>query len=142
MAGNLVLPRKAIDKYSKIESPVEYAAEIFKQIKLDTINVTLNRVLCAVYIGYEKMASGLYRSSDNIAEDIWQNKAVLVLKLGPMAFRSTNDITFGDAVPKPGDWVTFKIGNASQIELNDFPCRITLDHYIESRIEDPRQVTS
>lgn len=138
----IVLPRKAIEKYSIIEDPAEYAKLVFEQIKLDDIDVTLNRILCGAYITYERYKSGLFKAPDAKAEDVWQGKAAIVLKVGPLAFQDTPDITFSGFSVKPGDWVTFKIGNSSLMEIQDYPCRLTLDHYIETRIADPRMLTS
>lgn len=138
----VALPRKAIDKFSKFATPQEFAAEVFKQVKLDEIDITLNRILCAAYITHEVTRGGIIRPHDTVAEDIWQGKAALVLKVGPVAFRDSPDVTFLGFSVLPGDWVTFKVGNSSLIEINDFPCRIVLDHYIESRVKDPRMITS
>lgn len=138
----LALPRKAIEKFSKFKDPKEFAAEVFKQVELDRIAITLNRVLCAAYITSEVTRGGIIRPHDTVAEDIWQGKAALVLKVGPAAFVDSGSTTFDGFSVAPGDWVTFKVGNSSLIEINDYPCRIVLDHYIESRVQDPRMITS
>ena len=138
----LALPRQAVEKFSQITEIKKFIDAVFKQVKPEDIDITLNRVLCAAYISSERTKGGIIRPADTVAEDIWQGKAALVLKLGPSAFVDTNDITFGNFIVNPGDWVTFKVGNSSQIEINGYPCRIVSDHYIESKVPDPRVVTS
>jgi co-chaperonin GroES (HSP10) len=132
----------AVKKYSQITDLKKYIAEVFAQVMPEMVDLPLNRILCAAYIGSEKTAGGIIKPTDTVAEDIWQGKAALVLKCGPAAFLDTDQITFHDFTVNPGDWVTFKVGNSSQIELRGYPCRIVTDHYIESKVPDPRMVTS
>jgi len=138
----LAIPRQTIDKYSKITDLDEYRKMIFEQVRPDDIDIYLNRILCAVYLTHEKTRGGIILPTDQKAEDIWQGKLALVLKVGPTAFVDGSDFTFGGMTVSPGDWITFKVGNASQIEIHQYPCRIVSDHYIESRVVDPRMITS
>jgi len=138
----LALPRQAVDKYSKITDLKKYIDEAFRQIRPENIDIPLNRILCAAYIDSERTKGGIIRPSENVGEAIWQGKAALVIKCGPAVCVDTNDITFQGFTINPGDWVTFKVGNSSQIEINGYPCRIVSDHFIESKISDPRIITS
>ena len=138
----LALPHEAVKKYSQITDLKKYIAEVFKQVMPDMVDVALNRVLCAAYINSERTPGGIIKPQDLVAEDVWQGKAALVLKPGPSAFLDTADITFHGFTVLPGEWITFKVGNSSQVELRGYPCRIVSDHYIESKILDPRMVTS
>lgn len=139
---SLALPTKAVEKFSKITDLKKYIAEVFAQVMPEMVDLPLNRILCAAYIGSERTSGGIIKPSATVAEDIWQGKAALVLKRGPAAFVDTPEVTFHGFLVNPGDWVTFKVGNSSQIELRGYPCRIVTDHYIESRVPDPRMVTS
>ena len=138
----LALPRQAVEKFSQITDIEKFIDAVFKQVKPHAIDVALNRVLCAAYISSERTKGGIIKPQDLVAEDVWQGKAALVLKCGLSAFVDTADITFNGFYVNPGDWVTFKVGNSSQIEINGYPCRIVSDHYIESKVPDPRVVTS
>ena len=138
----LALPRDAVTKYSQITDLKKWIVEVFNQVRPEDIDISLNRVLCAAYISNERTSGGIIRPHENVAEDIWQGKAALVLKCGPAAFVDTPDVTFHGFTVNPGDWVTFKVGNASQIEFNKYPCRIVADHFIETKVLDPRMVTS
>jgi co-chaperonin GroES (HSP10) len=139
---SLALPTKAVEKYSKITDLKTYIAEVFAQVMPEHIDIPMNRVLCAAYITYEKTAGGIILTTEKKGEDIWQGKAALVLKCGPAAFVDTPEITFHGFNVSPGNWVTFKVGNSSQIEIRGYPCRIVSDHYIETKLIDPRHITS
>lgn len=138
----LALPRQAISTYSKITDLAAYITAVNRQVRPEEIDICLNRVLCAAYISNEMTKGGIIRPTDVVAEDIWQGKPALVLKVGPSAFKDTPDITFDGFMLHPGEWVTFKVGNSSQIEIHGYPCRIVMDHYIESRIPAPQWITS
>lgn len=138
----LQIPRQTIDKFSKIKDLDDYIAALWDQVQPQNIDVSLNRVLCGVYLTYEKTTGGLILPTDTKAEDIWQGKAAYVIKVGASAFKDSSEVNFNGFSVQPGDWVTFKIGNASQLEINQYPCRIVLDHFIEAKITDPRMITS
>jgi co-chaperonin GroES (HSP10) len=142
MSIRLALPRQTIEKFSKIDDLEEYKKAVWDQVRPDEIDVYLNRVLCAVYFTAEKTKGGIIRPVDNLAEDIWQGKICLVLKVGPTAFQDSNDIQFGGMSVEPGDWISFRINHGAQVEYNHYPCRIVSDHFIETRLKDPRILTS
>jgi co-chaperonin GroES (HSP10) len=138
-----VIPRATLERFSKFADPQELKDYILDTVgDLSDIEIMLNRVLVAVYIQHEKTAGGIIKPLENIAEDIWQGKPGLVLAKGPLAFKSDDARYFGDQSVNRGDWVSFRIGAASQIEIKSIPCRIVLDEYIEAKYQDPRMVTS
>lgn len=138
----LALPIKTIDEFSSIKDPEEFKRIALEKINVDQVDVFLNRVLTIVYIGYERTAGGIIKPHDTKAEDIYQGKVALVLKVGPTAFVSDATHDFHGMFVARGNWVTFRIGNSSQIEISKVPCRLVSDHYIELRVSDPRMVTS
>jgi len=75
------------------------------------VKVFGRQVLCAVYIRpLLNPRTGLQSTEKHQQEDIWQGKVMLVLKLGPDAFKgdgSYQAAMFGSAddVPKVGDWL-------------------------------------
>lgn len=140
---SLVLPTRTIDTLSAFEDPEDFKVKAFEMIgDLSAIDVYLNRVLTLVYIGYERTSGGIIKPTDTKKEDIYQGKTALVLKVGPTAFQNSGSWDFAGQAVNRGDWVTFKIGNSSQIEFNKVACRIVMDQYIETRVRDPRMVTS
>lgn len=139
----VALPRETLERFSQIVEPDDFAAAVFDQLgDLDHIEVMLNRVLCATYIGHEKTAGGIIKPQPVVAEDIWQNKCALVIKTGPAAFISDSVRNFFSQNVEKGDWAVFKVGNSSQVEINGVPCRIVYDEHIEVIVTDPRMVTS
>lgn len=138
----LVLPHRTIDQLSAIKEPKEFKTAVAKMIDVDAIDIYLNRILTIVYIGYEKTAGGIIKPTETKAEDIYQGKTALVLKVGPSAFMDADGWSFQGQRVEAGDWITFKIGNSSQIEINKVACRIVEDRFVETRVRDPRMVTS
>jgi co-chaperonin GroES (HSP10) len=140
--ANLVLPTKTIEKLTALKEPEAFKRAVFDMVDVDAIDLPLNRILTAVYLKYGVSAGGILMPDQKKDEDIWQNKVALVLKVGPTAFVDTPEWNFAGFKVQPGDWITFKIGNGSQIELFAVPCRIVMDNYVETRVHDPRVVTS
>ena len=57
---------------------------------LDSIEIFHNQVLVATYIEPEKTRGGIIRPDRTLAENRFQGKAALVLKMGPLAFVDDN----------------------------------------------------
>lgn len=101
-----------------------------------------NKILVAIYIAPEKTASGLYRTNNNIKEDVWQGMVGLVMKKGPIAFVDDEHNKFGGVDMKEGeDWVAFTPGDGRRIQINGVDCRIIEDTQIMMRVSDPEIVT-
>lgn len=88
--------------------------EIFDAIKNDIgdIEPTGGDILAVVYERPEKTKSGLYIPEKASAreEDRFQGIVALVVKCGPNVEKHAAQ--FKDGVPKIGDWVYFKTGDA------------------------------
>ncbi len=135
----VAIPARAIEAMSK--SPDARKA-IFDWMGKDLEGVHLpnDYVLLGTYIRPEKTAGGIYRPQTNVDEDVWQGKVGLLLKLGPDAFKDTDDYTFNfgpGGEPKVGDWVVFKVGDAMSLNVKDFPCRYIRDIGIKMKVNDP-----
>lgn len=104
---------------------------------LSGVKVKWNRVLVATYIRPEKTAGGIIRPNINVAEDEWQGKVGLVLKLGPMAYIDDDETQFNGESVAPGEWAVYKVGNAWSVNVNGYPCRMIRDSSIEMTVEDP-----
>lgn len=138
----LVLPTKTIEKLTKLKEPEEFRDAVFDMVDVDAIDIYLNRILTVVYLNYGVTAGGIILPDQKKDEDIWQGKVALVLKVGPTAFVDGDGWNFFGQNVTRGDWVTFRINHASQIEIQSVPCRIVTDRYVEMRVPDPRMVTS
>lgn len=132
---SLVLPRRAIESVSKSDDP---KAEILKHVgNLSGIDIMYNMVLLAAYIRPNVTKGGIIRPDQNQEEDLWQGKAGLVLKLGKDAFEDDNDTSFNGQRADIGEWVVFKVGDAWQIQIREWPCRLVRDSSIKMKVNDP-----
>lgn len=109
----------------------------------------------------------LYLPVKEIKEDWWQNKAMLVLAMGPGAFagdQSYLDMMFRSGVaPKPGEWLFANASAGIQVnmagegasrpqavdrrgepmdlfEWDGWPCRIVTDESIIGRLDRPHEL--
>lgn len=110
-----------------------------------------NLVLVATYIAPPKTFKNergeevTFHLSDNaIAEDRFQGKVGLVLKVGPLAFRDDDATKFGSVSVSPGDWVIYRPSDGSEIFIRDrrksnsgLSCRLVEDTFIRGQVTDP-----
>lgn len=135
---SIVLPRQAIDFVSQSVDP---KAEMIKKVgNLKEIEVMYNMVLVATYIRPSKTKGGIIRPDQNVEEDVWQGKVGLVLKCGPDAFKDDADMTFNGQKAEVGEWVVFKVGDAWQLLVGDWPCRLVRDSGIRMKLASPLAV--
>jgi co-chaperonin GroES (HSP10) len=99
-----------------------------------------NQILVAIFVRPEKTAGGIYRPGGNVVEDEYQGKVGLVVKLGPMAFKDTEEETFDGQNVSVGDWVVFRTGDGWQLNIRDTACRILIDRTIRMRIKTPGDI--
>jgi hypothetical protein len=71
------------------------------------VAVSAQRLLVAVYVRPEKTKGGIYRADHSLAEDRFQAKVGLVLKVGSLAFVDDAVNKFGGFRVDPGDWAVF-----------------------------------
>lgn len=135
---SVYLNRQAVDEISQIHDLHAKTEAIKKKVgSLHGIDVMYNMVLLAAYVRPAKTKGGIIRPGENVEEDIWQGKVGLVLKLGPDAFKDDEEVSFNGQVANLGDWVVFKVGDAWQLTINDWPCRLVRDSAIRMKTADP-----
>lgn len=135
---SVFLPRAAIDIVSKSADP---KAEMLKQVgDLSGIDIMYNMVLLAAYIRPERTKGGIIRPNESKEEDVWQGKVGMVIKLGPDAFQDDDDTSFNGQSAELGEWVVFKTGDAWQLTIGEWPCRLVRDSSIKMKINDPSQI--
>lgn len=144
-------------------------AEIFQQLgSYADIEVFGRQVLVACYVRPSTSLSGLtVTSGKGQTEDIYQGKAVLILKCGPGAFKgddSYQKAMFGDMpIPAPGDWMFQRPQDGVLVQLmgdgaekcrgedrkgekydlypwDGWPCRIVTDESFIGRMNKPHTV--
>lgn len=102
-----------------------------------------NQVMVATYIGPEKTAGGIILPDKSLAENRFQGKVGLVVKLGPLAFRDdpTNGAFFAGCDVAEGDWVFFRPADGMEMfsvdKTGGVPCRVFRDIDIKGRVSDP-----
>lgn len=116
---------------------------------LSEIDVFGSDVLLAVYQRPEKTKSGIILTDNSRAEDVWQSKCMLVLKMGPTAFLDDDGKKFRDV--NVGDWVVIRPSDGQLVTLNTqrrsvaskddtVLCRIANDLSIRMRVAQPDQI--
>jgi co-chaperonin GroES (HSP10) len=107
------------------------------------IEVFHNLVLVATYIEPEKTAGGIIKPDRTLAENRFQGKAALVLKIGPLAFRDDTVAKFGGVSVKPNEWVVLRPNDGLEVFLvpprssDGVCCRLVEDIHIKGRLADP-----
>jgi len=115
--------------------------EIIKLIgDLSSVEVKFNMVLLATYFRPEKTSGGVFLPDENKAEDEWQGKVGLVMKLGPMAYEDDAETDFGGEKVEVGEWAVYKIGDTWSLNINGYPCRMIRDSSIKMTVKDPNMV--
>ena len=101
------------------------------------------RVLVATYIEPDKTAGGIIKPDSAIAENRFQGKGALVLRLGPMAFKEDSVTKFEGITADVGDWVMVRPSDGMEIFTVDptgragVSCRVFDDTRIIARLDDP-----
>jgi hypothetical protein len=117
------------------------------------IEVFHNLVLVATYVAPPKMMKGpdgqkikFYTTDRDKAEERFQGKVGLVLKVGPIAFHDDNVNKFGGIAVKPGDWVMYRASDGNELfivddnKIDGSSCRLLEDVHIKARLVDPSLV--
>ncbi len=135
---SVFLNSKAIDEIASIHDLTAKKSAIAKKVgDLSGISVMFNMVLLAAYIRPSVTKGGIIRPGSNVEEDVWQGKVGMVMKHGPDAFRDDDEFQFRGQKAQLGEWVVFKVGDAWQLTINDWPCRLVRDSSIRMKTEDP-----
>ncbi len=128
-------------KIAQSDDPKKTMKEMLKSAT-SQMELLHSKVLVALYIAPEKTKSGLYRTPNNVKEDVWQGMVGLVIKKGPIAFVDDDHNKFGNIDLREGeDWVAFTPGDGRRIQINGVDCRIIEDTQIMMRVQDPELIT-
>lgn len=106
-----------------------------------------NQVLVATYIEPEKTSGGIIKPDRTLAENRFQGKAALVLKVGPLAFKEKlPHYDYGGVTIKPGDWVVVRPADGFEMfkgragDREGASVRLFQDVNILARVQDPSTV--
>ena len=105
-----------------------------------------NLILVATYVAPEKTKGGIIRPDRNLAEDRFQGKVGLVIKVGPQAFVDDSARLFGGVRVQEGDWVMYRPADGLEMFFvnstgrEGTPCRLIEDICIKGRVNDPSMI--
>ena len=109
---------------------------------------TLNYVLVGTYVRSEKTKGGIIKGGDRTrAEDRFQGKIGLVLKLGPSVNALDRKAILGGSPLAVGNWVMYRTSDANEFffvdakhELEGSSARVIEDVLIMARVADPESI--
>lgn len=116
------------------------ASEIWERVNphLEEIEEIIgDGVLVAIWQKPERTAGGVFLTDRTRDEDVFQGKSGLVLKMGHLAFKEDEDHVWGERVPRVGDWVAYRVGDAWPLYLGEQPCRIVRDVHVRMILRRP-----
>lgn len=120
--------------------PADPAEELLAKVRGDMAHIAEVMgagVLVAIWKRPEKTAAGLYLPDRTRDEDVFQGKIGIVLKMGPLAFVEDDRHKWAGRIPKVGDWVAYRVGDAWPMFIADHPCRIVEDVNIKMIVSKP-----
>jgi co-chaperonin GroES (HSP10) len=114
----------------------------------NAIEVFHNGVLVATYVAPEKTQGGIIRPDRSLAEDRFQGKCALVIKVGPDAFRDNDaqGVRFHGDMVHPGEWVFVRPSDGTEMFIGragareGVSCRLFRDIHIMGRVPDPSMI--
>lgn len=107
---------------------------------LEGVTVFHNYILVATYIEPEKTSGGIFLPEKRLDESRYQGKVGLVLKTGPISFKSDAINDFGGLSVSPGDWVLYRPADGQEIFVRGVSCRLIEDKLIKMRVASPGDV--
>lgn len=104
---------------------------------IDKIEVFHNQILVGIYFRPERTKGGIYIPDQVKAEDQWQGKVGLVLKVGSMAFQNDARNDFKGQTVKEDDWIVYRVSDGFPIDVNQVHCRLIEDIHVKMRVSTP-----
>lgn len=103
---------------------------------IDDVDVFNDRILLAIYERPEKTAGGVLLTQTSRAEDQFQGKAAMIVKMGPIAVLKEDDR--GGAL-NVGDWVAIRPSDGWPVRINKQMCRLVSEKDVHLRLASPDQ---
>jgi hypothetical protein len=110
------------------------------------LQVAAQQVVVAGFIRPERTRGGIYRPDKSLAEDRFQGKVGLVLKVGALAFVDDGVSKFGGFKVEPGEWAVFRTSDGwENFHVADngrdgTPIRWLVDTSIVGKTTDPERI--
>ena len=102
--------------------------------------VQLGDILVALYQRPEKTDGGVFLTDKMRGEDIYQGKAGLIIKMGPLAFADDLEHTppiVWPVKPDIGSWVLFRTSDGWPLVIGEQHCRIVNERGIRMILNRP-----
>ena len=136
------------DKIGAGHDPATTIINSIGQDLIDQFEPFHNMVMFGTYVRSDKTAGGIIIGGDRTrAEDRFQGKIGLVLKVGPTAFKGKTPEAFGGVTVKPGDWIMYKPSDAHEFffvdrnsPLDGTSARLIEDTLVLGRVRDPESI--
>jgi hypothetical protein len=120
-----------------MEHEVDPKEKLLKDLgDLSEVEIFNNQLLVAVYLRPEKTKSGFYLPDQNRAEDQFQSKVGLLVKMGPSAFEASG-AWFKDLKINLHDWLIVRPSDSWSLTVNGVLCRIVEDSLVKGRVPHP-----
>lgn len=109
---------------------------------IDSLDVCAYHVLIGVYVRPTITAGGIdidIGGKGPRAEDVWQGKVGMIIKIGPHCFEGGEAKRF-QTVPQVGNWVVFNVGDTFAFQLghgDGTRCRMVFQEDIKLVTQNP-----
>lgn len=121
-----------------IEESVGWAVETIEPLGAEILLVMYER---GKQRGEVKTTGGIIvpeMKTGALAEDKYQGKAGLLMRMGPLAFTEDGSHRWGGRTPRPGDWVLVNINDTFAFDLpGDRRARIVEDVNVRAILQRP-----
>jgi co-chaperonin GroES (HSP10) len=88
--------------------------------------------------GETKTQGGIILTAQTLAEDDFQGKVGLLMKVGPeFETKDGNAKFFGDKMPKVGDWVMFRVGDTYSFKVRKKTFRMCEAKMLRAGVSKP-----
>lgn len=105
---------------------------------LSDFDVFNEHVLIGLYERPEKTKSGIFLTEQSRAEDKYQGKAGLIVKMGSAALKDDAQYSWNGTTV--GDWVAIRPSDGWPVTVNGVSCRMVEERAIRMRIPAPDAV--
>lgn len=136
------------ERIGKGDDPRQTLIDSIGRTQIENFEPALNLVLVGTYVRSDRSPGGIYLGGDRTrAEDRFQGKIGLVLKLGPTVNTQPRAKLFAGDPLKVGEWIMYRASDASEFFFVDkktgmdgSSARLIEDGLIFARVKDPEAI--
>lgn len=140
MPINVMLPDKGLRMVHK-DDPAKVIWDKLKEGGgIDDVALYHNNILVAVYQRPEKTAGGIIITEKARGEDVFTGVVGLVIKKGPLAFKSDEQVDFAGQDVEIGQWVWFRPQDSTLVLVKGVKARMLKEFAIMGTVAHPDDV--